>query len=465
MGDRYDFDVAVIGAGPAGYVAGIRAAQLGARACVIEKGHLGGVCTNVGCIPTKVLWQTAELLLEARRADEFGVDVGKVTLDYGALAARRDEIIEKLRGGIQSLLGGNDVELLRGAAAFTDSHAVRVKGDELDEQITAEKIIIATGSRAIGIPPAPFDHELIIDSSDAVSADALPGSILIIGGGYIGVEFASIYAACGVEVTVVEMLDRLLAAMDADCAREVVKFLKKSGVNILTGTKLAETAAGDGSVKATLSDGQEVEAEKMLVCVGRRPDCEGLDIEKAGVEPGERGGVKVNERLQTSQEHIYGVGDAIGEPLLAHVASHEALVAAAHATGTITAKMDYRVVPACVFVHPEIATVGLLEEEAREKYGEVEVKKFPFRALGKAHISGQTDGLVKMIADAETGQLVGVHIAAADASSLLGEAALALKLECTAEELSETIHAHPTLAESLREAADGLIGMPVNWMG
>jgi dihydrolipoamide dehydrogenase len=465
MSQNHDFDVAVVGAGPAGYVAGIRAAQLGAKVCLIEKGPLGGCCTNVGCIPTKVLWRTAELMLEARHLDESGIEVPDVQLNWSAVSARREAVTDKLRKGIGSLLGANDVELVRAAAAFDDPHTLRLEGEEGERRLTASRLMVATGSRAVELPVAPFDHEVVIDSSDAVTADELPESVIIVGGGYIGVEFASIYAICGVEVTIVEMLDRLLPAMDEDCAREATRMLKKNGVSVRTGTKLEEVSRDDGGVRATLSDGEEASARQMLVCVGRRPDCRGLAVEKAGLEPAASGAFEVNEHMQTAVPHIYAIGDVAGGPLLAHVGSQEGLVAAAHATGSVTAAMDYRLVPACVFVHPEIATVGLSVEEAEEEHEEVVVKKFPLRALGKAHVMGATEGLVKMVADGKTGQLLGVHMAAVNASSLLGEAALALRLECTAEELAATIHAHPTLAEALRETAEGVIGLPVNWMG
>ncbi|MGD2174687.1 MAG: dihydrolipoyl dehydrogenase [Candidatus Brocadiaceae bacterium] len=462
MSEGYDFDVAVIGSGPAGYVAGIRASQLGARTCVIEKGLLGGVCTNVGCIPTKVLWHTASTALRLEGAEEIGLKLGRIEVDWPVVAARRDAVLEKLRGGIEALLAGNDVELVRGRASFSDPHTLRVGGTD---SLTAAKIMVATGSRPVELPRLPFDHEAIIDSADAVTADELPDSVVIVGGGYIGLEFASIYTACGVGVTVVEALDRLLPAMDKDCAREVTKLLKGREVRIHTGVTIEQVDRDSGGVRGRLSDGTEVSGEKLLVCVGRRPDVTGLEIENAGLEPGEGGEIPVNEHMQASRPHIYAIGDVNGQAMLAHVGSQEGLVAAAHATGALTAAMDYRVAPACVFVHPEVAVVGLSEEEAHEETEQVVVKKFPFRALGKAHVVGETQGLVKMVCDGRTGQILGIHMAGPDASVLLGEAALALQLECTAEEMADTIHAHPTLAEALKEAAEGVIGMPINWRG
>ncbi len=465
MGDKYDFDVAVIGSGPGGYVAGIRAAQLGAKACVIERAELGGVCTNVGCIPTKALWHSARLMLQIGRAAEYGVDVAGHELNYPTVAARRDTIVQRLRGGVKALLASNGVELIRAAASFGDPHSLHLEGEGVGRDLTARNVIVAAGSRPLELNEAPFDHEVVMDSADAVSADELPPSILIVGGGYIGIEFACIYSAFGVEVTVVEAMDRILPGMDEDCAREVARTLKKSGVAVCAGTRLEAIKKDDGGVRATLSDGKEVAAHRMLVCVGRRPDLGALAIEKAGLQPGDAGQLPVNEHMQTAQPHIYAVGDVAGGPMLAHVASREGIVAASHASGTLTAAMDYRVVPACAFVFPEVGSVGLGEEEARQAAEQVVVKKFPFRALGKAHVIGETGGFVKMLADGKTGELLGVHICGPQASSLLGEAALALQLECTAEELAETIHAHPTLAEAMHEAAEGVVGLPVNWRG
>lgn len=465
MSEQYDFDVAVIGSGPGGYVAAIRAAQRGATTCVIEKGEPGGVCTNVGCIPTKVFWHSARVLKWADSAAEFGVEGVDPRLNYATVATRRDEIVRRLGKGVRALLSGNDVELIRAEAAFKDPHTLTLEGGDDREQLTAETIMIATGSRPVELSAAPFDHKEIIDSSDAVRAEELPKSVVIVGGGYVGVEFAGIYAAFGCKVTVVEMLDSILPAMDADCSRAMASALKKAGVDVRLGTTLEEANAEDDEVHATLSDGEEVHAEKMLVCVGRQPDCSGLQIQNAGLERGDAGQIPVNEHMQSSVPHIYAVGDVTGGPLLAHMASHEGLVAADHATGTITAAMDYRLVPAGVFAFPEIATVGLTEQEAKDTLDEVTVKRFPFSALGKAHILDETDGFVKAVADAATGELVGIHICGPEASSLLGEACVALGLECTAEELADTVHAHPTLAEALHEVAGGLVGLPVNWRG
>jgi len=466
MGKSFDYDVAVVGGGPAGYVAAIRASRLGARVALVEKGELGGVCTNVGCIPTKVLIHTARRMLELGQAGEIGLDVGEVTLDFPRLAGRRDEVVARLRGGVESLLKGRKVELIRGEASFQDEHTLSVASDGGTTALAADKIMIATGSAPAELPSAPFDGKRIIDSSIAVGLGELPESLIIVGAGYIGCEFAAAFSAFGVKITLVELKERIMPEMDADCARLVQRLLKKAGAEMLTSNSVEKITKQRGGVKAALSGGQEVSAHKALICVGRRPCQDGLALERAGVETGERGEIVVNEHMQTSRPNVYAIGDVTGGIMLAHVASRQAVVAAAHAMGELSARMSYRVVPACAFTVPEVASVGLSEEQARRQHvGEVIVKKFPMRALGRAHVDASTDGFVKIIADGATKEVLGVHIASEGAGSMIAEAALGMNLEMTAQELAETIHAHPTMPESLQEAAEGVMGMPVNWNG
>lgn len=465
MAPTRDFDVAVIGAGPGGYTAAIRASQMGADTCLIEKDHLGGVCTNAGCIPTKALVESARRLEHCREGEEFGIDIDDVELDYGTVASRRDKIVSGLRKGIGGLLKADGVELMQGTARFEGPHKLTVDTDEGEKSVSADKVIVATGSVPAEIPVAEPDGENVLTSAHALELDDLPESIIVVGGGYIGCEFACILAAFGVEVTVVEMLDRLLPNMEEDCAKAVSKSLDGEGVTVHTSAKLESCEVGDGSVTAKLGGGEEIAAEKMLVAVGRRPAVPDLQLDAAGLETEDDGSLAVNEHMQTDVDHIYAIGDVTGDYMLAHAASYEAKVAAEHATGTITACADHRVMPACVFTLPEIASVGLTEEEADAEVGEIEVRKFPLTALGKAHIEGSTDGFVKMIADEDTNEILGVHIVAPDASALIGEAALGMKLEVTADELAETIHPHPTMCESVHEAAEGILGLPINWTG
>jgi len=465
MAQRYEFDIAVIGGGPAGYVAAIRASQLGAKTALIEKSHLGGVCTNLGCIPTKALIHAARAMLQAQSARPLGLEAEGLRLDFSRTARHRDQVVARLRSGVESLLKANRVELRRGEASFADDHTLLVKTQGGQGRLCAARILIATGATPAELPEAPFDGERVIDSSAAVSLEELPESLLIVGAGYIGCEFASAFVTFGVKVTIVEALDRVLPLMDEDCAREVFKLLKKQGATVYTSTKIVKVEKQKGRLKAVLSNGKQATVQKMLVSIGRRPCTEGLGLEAVGVRTDAQGAVTVNQHMQSSVPHIYAIGDVNGGTQLAHVASQEGLVAAAHATGALSAKMDWRVVPACAFTFPEIASVGMTEEQAKKQAAEVTVKRFPLRALGKAQVDGAVEGFVKVIADARTGELLGVHIASTEASTLIAEAALALKLEATAEELASTIHAHPTYPESLREACDAAVGLPINWTG
>ena len=465
MTSSRDYELVVIGGGPGGYTAAIRAVQKGAKTCLVEKDRLGGVCTNAGCIPTKVLVESARRLKHCRDNEEFGIEMDGCALNYGKVASRRGSVVSGLRKGIGGLLKADGVDLIRGTAGFDGPHTLHVDTDDGERSISADKVIVATGSAPAEVPVAEPDGDRILTSAHALELEELPESMIIVGGGYIGCEFACVLSAFGVEITVVEMLSRILPNMEEDCAAAVGKCLKRDGVTIHTETKLESCKVGDGGVTAVLDGSEDVRAEKMLVAVGREPRVPDLHPGAAGLETGEGGALAVNEHMQTAVDHIYAIGDVTGEHMLAHAASYEAKVAAEHATGTITATADHRVMPACAFTLPEIATVGLTEAEAKERAGDVKVRKFPLSALGKAHIEGATGGFVKMIAEADTHEVQGVHIVAPDASALIGEAALGMKLEVTADELAETIHPHPTMCESLHEAAEGVLGLPINWTG
>ncbi|MEW6359503.1 MAG: dihydrolipoyl dehydrogenase [Planctomycetota bacterium] len=451
------YDIAVIGGGPGGYVAAIRAAQLGAKVCVIEKDVLGGTCLNRGCIPTKALWECARLLDDIQRAADFGVETSEPKLDFARATARTREVVDTLTKGIGMLLKKNKVALIKGAACLKDGKRIAVG----DQEIQANKIILATGSRPAKIRAFPYDGKKIITSDEALQLSSLPKSILIVGGGYIGVEFASFLHAFGSEVTIVEALDHLLPLQDQDISKEIFKAFKKQKIKVHVKTQVEELSASNSGVSARLSSGKTVEAELALICVGRQPYTEGLGLENVGIRTTEKGTIEINETCQTTASGIYAIGDITPAPQLAHVASAQAKVAASNAAGR-RAKIDYRVIPACVFAHPEAASVGLAEQEAREKGIEVKCAVFHYRGLGRAIAGGEIDGMFKLIGDAQTGELLGAHIVGAHASDMIAELALAIKLEATIEEIAETIHAHPTLSEGVMEAAEVWLDRPVH---
>jgi len=447
-------DVAIIGAGPGGYVAALRAAQLGAKVVLIEKDRVGGVCLNWGCIPTKTLLRTAEVLNLAREATDYGVMVSDVKLDWAAAQKRKDAVVKRLTGGVKFLLDKAGVKLLFGIARFVPPLALEITGENGVERVEATNYVIATGSRPAPLPISGLDGSGVLTSDGALALDSLPGSLLVIGAGPIGVEFATLFGACGVQVTLVEVLPRVLPGLDADLGVEVERALKKARVKVHTGTKVSSVEMRNGKhvVHITSSSGETIfEVDKILLAVGRRPNVEELGLSSVGVLA-EKTGVKVDEHMQTNVPHVYAVGDVTGGILLAHVAMHEGMVAVENALGH-ERTMNYAAVPSCVFTWPEVASVGLSEEQARQQGYEVKVGKFPFRANGKALAQGEHEGLVKIVADNKYGQVLGVHIVGAHASDLIQEGTLALTLEATLDEFDTTIHPHPTLSEALAEAA------------
>lgn len=462
-------DIAIIGGGPGGYVAALRAAQLGAKVILIEKDELGGVCLNQGCIPTKVLLRSAEVFSLARQAGSFGVLVDEPRLDWKLVQARKDELVAKLVSNVRMLLERAGVEVLKGKGHFLSPNLVEVqlgsgptapaeKGAGLSnpgdtEQVEAKRFIIATGSRPMHLPPRLMGSH-ILTSEEALSLPQLPKSILIIGGGAIGVEFATLFSALDVQVTVVERMARLLPTLDADIGGALEWSLKEKGIRIYTGGRVVEVkeaAPEEVAVIIAAADGEHIaKVEKVLLAVGRQPNVEGLGLEVAGVRCVEKG-VAVDEHMRTSQSHIYAVGDVTGGIMLAHVASREGIVAAENAMGR-GSKMDYKAVPNCIFSTPEVATVGLSEEEARGRGYDVKVGCFPFNGNGKALIAGDAEGFVKVVAEAKYGEILGLHIVGPHASDLILEGALALTSEATLEEIEATLHAHPTLGEAVAEA-------------
>jgi dihydrolipoamide dehydrogenase len=452
----FDADVIVIGAGPGGYVAAIHAAQLGARVLCIEKEYLGGTCLNWGCIPSKALISTAERFVHVKEAKNLGVQVeGKVEVDFKGMVARVEKIVKTQRSGIGMLFQKNGVQQVEGFARFVDPHTVEVEKDGERKTFRGRNFILAAGSSAIRLPIPGLEGENVWTSDDAVFPPFLPKSMLIIGGGAVGVEFAYVFNSLGVKTTVVEMLPTLIPMFDEDLGVELGKQLKRQGVEVITGSTVEKAERTKEGWKCFLSGtagGQVREAEVVLLGVGRKANTEGMNLEKVGVRLHPKGVEVINNRMQTSVPHIYAIGDMIGKVALAHVASAEGKVAAENCVKNNGKEMDYRAYPNVVFTVPEVASVGLTEAEARAEGREVLVGSFPFRPLGKAMAAGEQEGFVKVIADREYGELLGMHIIGPHASDLIHEGVVALKLEATLDYLVDTIHAHPTFSEAIIEA-------------
>ena len=449
------FDVTVIGSGPGGYVAAIKAAQLGEKVAIIEKDSHGGTCLNRGCIPTKALVASADAYQRVNNAEEFGVSAKKVSFNWEKISSRKDNVVKKLRNGIGALLKSNKIEIIKGEAKLKSRHEIEVSSGKNKEIIKSKKIILATGSEPAKPGFFPFDGKKVLDSTDLLKITKLPKSIIIVGGGVIGCEFANILNTFSVKVTVVEMLDRLLPLEDKDISKAVTKKFKDAGIDVITGVAIENIKITANGVGGKIQ-GKPLSAQMMLVGVGRALNTKNIGLEDAGVKLDKIGAVIVNERLQTSVANIYAIGDITNKMQLAHVASAQGIVAAINAAGGME-KMDYRVVPNCIFTIPEIGTVGMTEAEAKEA-GDIKVGKFYYAGLGKALAAGEPEGFYKIIADAKTDEILGVQVYGAHATDIIAEAAVAMKLESTAEELGKTIHAHPTLAEGVMEAAHALHG-------
>lgn len=441
-------DVCVIGAGPAGYVAAIRAAQLGAKVVLVEKDQLGGICLNWGCIPTKVLVSCLELFSKINEAEKFGIDIkGQAQLNFSNMMARKDQIVQKLRSGIEILLKARKIEVLKQKAVFVDEKTV-IAGDE---KITAKNFILATGSSPAELPFLKFDGENILTSSDILSMKEPPKSILIIGGGVIGCEYASILSQIGTEVAIIEMLPNLLPGEDKELGKRLEVIFTQKGIKVLANTMVQKAArTGDEFIVET-NTGKMISAQKILVSIGRKFNTQDLGLEKCGVRT-DKGEIAVDQFLKTNVDNIYSAGDVKGGYLLAHVASYEGIVASENILGH-KRKVDYKTVPSCIYTSPEIASVGLTQDEALAQGYKVKVGKFPFQALGKAQILGQPEGFVKLIADEKTDKILGAQILGPHATDLIAEISVAIKAGLSANDLSETIHAHPTLPEAIMEAA------------
>jgi len=455
--------LSILGSGPGGYVAAIKAAQLGAQVTIIEEGAIGGTCLNWGCIPTKMLTATAEALAAARSLDAFGIELhGGVSPNLAKIMERKTRIVSTLTKGIQGLFRNWGISLKRGRGILTSDREIKVtSSDGSSEKIPADSIIIATGSRPAEISAIPFDGTHVISSTEALEIRDIPKSLLIVGAGAIGCEFACIYRELGSEVTVVEALPRAVATEDAEISEILQKELKKKKIQLITNAQITGITLRDSMVYALLSDGKEVVAEKVLVSIGRKLNTEGIGLEQLGIRTGARGEILVNERMETDIPGVYAIGDVTGGMLLAHKASAEGIVAAKNIMG-ISCSMDYLVIPAAIFTSPEIASVGLREHQAEEQGMAFRKGVFPFRALGKAHAMGEISGIVKILSEASTDRIIGAHIIGPHASDLIHEAVVAMREGLKAHDLAETIHAHPTLSEALMEAAADVNGEAIH---
>ena len=454
-----DFDVVILGGGMGGYPAAIRASQLGLKVALVESDKLGGTCLHVGCIPTKALLESSELYHRvATRGAEFGLKAEVVGYDYPRIAERRDAVVNQLYKGVQYLMKKNKIEVVQGKGRVTDRNTISVDS----KQVKGKNLIIATGSVVKTLPGLEIDGESIISSDHAVRSKSAPESICIIGAGAVGVEFATFYNQLGVKVTLLEALDRLVPLEDEEVSKELLAAFKKAGIDCRLGVKVSGAKKARGGVSVTTDQG-EVWANQLLVAVGRAAVSKELGLEQAGVQLQPNGFIKVDEWMRTSVESIHAIGDVVGGYLLAHAASHEGIVAAEDIAGQRLAPMEQALITRCTYSHPQVASVGLTEKQARESGHEVKVGKFPFSAIGRAQIHGETAGFVKIVADAKSGQLLGTHIVGAEATELIAEPALTQLFQGDAWELGRNIHPHPTLSEAVMEAAMAVDGHAIHF--
>lgn len=459
-----ELDTVVVGSGPGGYVAAIRAAQLGKKVAIIEKDNIGGVCLNVGCIPSKALINAGHRYQEAKNSQQFGIHVDEVTIDFEKTQAWKDqEVVGKLTQGVEMLLKKNKVQIIKGEAFFNDTHQLRVIDGDNAQTYTFENAILATGSRPIEIPGFKFGGR-VLDSTGALNLTEVPKKLVVIGGGYIGSELAGVYANLGSEVTILEAAPRILPQFDQDMVKLVEDSFKSKNVEILNNAKALNSEETEDGIKITYEhDGAEkvIEADYVLVTVGRRPNTDELGLHMAGVELNDRGLVKVDNQCRTSQKHIFAIGDIVPGIALAHKASYEAKVAAEVVAGQ-NSVVDYVAIPSVAFTDPELASVGLTEHEAKEQGLKVKVSKFPFGANGRALSLNQTEGFVRLISDKETGLLLGGQVAGVGASDVIAELGLAVEARMNIEDLSLTIHAHPTISETIMDASELSLGLPIH---
>lgn len=459
------FDVVVIGGGPGGYVAAIRAAQLGLKTALVEKDErLGGTCLLRGCIPTKALLYTAELLAKVSRAGEFGIEVKEASLNWAGAQKRKDRIVQKGAAGIDFLMKKNKVTVIRGHGRLSGRGRVRVGGAGVLEELEAKAVVLATGSAPKSLPNVIVDHRRVLSSDSALELSQLPKSAIVLGGGAVGVEFASLFAHLGVETRVVELLPHLLPFEDEDSSKELEKHFRRRKIGLHLGARLEAVEVGSGGVKARLESpaGPEVlEAEILLSAVGRSPNTGDLGLEGTAIAL-EKGFIPTDSFMRTAEPGVYAIGDLVPTPMLAHVASAEGIVAVEHIAGRDPPPLNYERMPSATYSYPEVASVGLSEKKARERGFDVKTGVFPFSAITKAAISDDAVGMAKIVSEKKYDEVLGIHLVGPHATELLGEACVALRLEATCEDLSRTVHAHPTLSEIVREAAEAALGHPIH---
>jgi dihydrolipoamide dehydrogenase len=453
------YDVIFIGGGPAGYVGALRCAQLGLSTAVVEREGLGGTCVLWGCIPAKALLESASLAMKVKKGKEFGVDVGEVKLDYGAAMKRSRAVATQNSKGVEFLFKRGKITWIRGTGRLAGKNAVSVKPAEgKEEKHEAKKaIVISTGSRVKGLPQAglELDRKMVLSSDEALTIESAPESLVIVGAGAVGCEFADVFNAFGSQVTLIEALPRLLPLEDEDCSTELAKAFRKRKIDVVTSARISDVKVGKSSVTMSVEAGGEkkkIEADRVLVAAGRAPNVEDLGLEDAGVKLTDKGFIAVNERLETSAKGIYAIGDVVGAPMLAHKGSREGHVLADMLAGQPTHPINYGNIPNATYCHPEVASIGLTEQQCKEQKLDYKVGKFPFSASGRARTSGETDGFVKIIRDSKYGEILGAHIIGAHATEMIHELVVARENEFTVEEIDLAIHAHPTLSEGIAEA-------------
>ncbi len=448
-----EFDVVVLGAGPGGYVAAIRAAQLGLKTAIIEKDSVGGVCLNWGCIPSKSLLRNAEVLNLVNNAEEFGITFENLTYDFSKAISRSREVVDKLTSGVQYLLNKNQVELIEGTGKLTEPHEIEIL--ENNRKFTSDNIIIATGARQRDIDSMPIDHHVVINSRDALSMSEIPDDITIIGAGATGVEFAHIYRSYGAKVTLVEMMDRIIPNEDSEISDSLRKSFAEREIDIKVGVAVKSIQASNGTALVTLvANGEEhlITSDKVLVAVGVQPNTDGIGLEKAGITT-DKGFISIGENMETNVSGVYAIGDVTGKMLLAHVATAQAVTAVEYIAGLNPAPIDYHLMPRAIYCEPQVASFGMTEAQAKNHGIETQIGRFPFSASGKAVALGHTEGIIKLVIDPEIGEILGAHMIGPEVTELLAELSMTKLLEGTTTELGWLVHPHPTISEALKEAA------------